>query len=408
MQKQSDASTFRSESGLGMGPEAAARKDDAITGRRTAAASAERGPDRHQRMLGLAVILLAAVAALVLSIATPPPIGRARMLTYSADQIRESRLKHANVGRIHPVRAAFVVLARNSELHDLRATVRQLEDQFNTNHHYPYVFLNNEPFTEEFKQAMEWATTGDCHFGLIPYEHWSMPPWVDRVRARRARAAMGDSVPYGDSESYRKMCRFESGFFFRHPLLDNFDYYWRVEPGVEFTCAIPYDPFKYMVDHNKLYGFTISLLEFPTTVKSLWQTTSAFRATYPGYIAENNTLDWVTTPDGSSYNMCHVWSNFEIASLHFFRSPAYTAYFDFLDRAGGFFLERWGDAPVHSLAVAMLLSKDQVHYFDIGYLHRPFQNCPTDPDFNESHCFCNANRSAIHNVDSCTKAWLAL
>ncbi|KAJ2721197.1 hypothetical protein GGI07_004123 [Coemansia sp. Benny D115] len=353
------------------------------------------------------IVLLAAIAAAVLYIAKPPPIERARMLSYTADQIRDSRLKPANADLKLPVRAAFVILTRNSELHELRATVRQLEDQFNARHHYPYVFLNNEPFTDEFKRAMEWATSGDCHFGLVPYEHWSMPPWIDRVRAKWAMAMMRSRVPYGDSESYRKMCRFESGFFFQHPLLDDYDYYWRVEPGVEFTCAIPDDPFRFMADNNKAYGFAISLREFPLTVRSLWKTTNAFRAAYPEYVHPNNTLAWVTASNGE-YNMCHFWSNFEIASLAFLRSPQYTAYFDFLDRAGGFFLERWGDAPVHSLAVAMFLDKAQVHYFDIGYYHKPFQNCPADPLFNAQHCFCNPNRSMIHNVDSCTNAWLDL
>jgi hypothetical protein len=42
------------------------------------------------------------------------------------------------------------------------------------------------------------------------------------------------------------MCRFFSGFFFRHPLLDGFDYYWRVEPAVSFTCDLQQDPFQYM------------------------------------------------------------------------------------------------------------------------------------------------------------------
>ncbi|KAJ2773016.1 hypothetical protein IWQ56_001146 [Coemansia nantahalensis] len=354
-----------------------------------------------------AVLLLAALAAAVLLFARPPPVWRARALAYAPADLCESRLKPANANLTHPVRAAFVVLARNSELHTLRASIRQLEDQFNARHRYPYVFLNDEPFTAEFKQAMEWATTGDCHFGLVPYEHWSMPPWVDRPRALWAMRAMGATVPYGGSESYRKMCRFESGFFYRHPLLDEYDYYWRVEPGVEFTCAIPYDPFKYLADTGKLYGFAISLREFPATVRTLWATTNAFRAAYPEYIAANNTLRWLTTP-GGEYNMCHFWSNMEIASLAFFRSPEYEAYFDFLDRAGGFFLERWGDAPVHSLAVAMFLRKSQVHFFDIGYHHPPFQNCPTDPEFNARHCFCNQNRSAIHNSDSCTRAWLEL
>ncbi|RUS25501.1 nucleotide-diphospho-sugar transferase [Jimgerdemannia flammicorona] len=47
---------------------------------------------------------------------------------------------------------------------------------------------------------------------------------------------------------------FESGFFFRHPLLDEFDYYWRVEPSVEFFCDIDYDPFLYMQYTGKKYG----------------------------------------------------------------------------------------------------------------------------------------------------------
>jgi hypothetical protein len=34
-----------------------------------------------------------------------------------------------------------------------------------------------------------------------------------------------------------------------------------------------------------------------------------------------------------------VWSNFEIADLDFWRGPAYTAFFDFLESRGGFYYE---------------------------------------------------------------------
>ena len=34
-----------------------------------------------------------------------------------------------------------------------------------------------------------------------------------------------------------------------------------------------------------------------------------------------------------------VWSNFEIADMDFWRGDAYTAYFDYLDRTGGFYYE---------------------------------------------------------------------
>lgn len=49
-------------------------------------------------------------------------------------------------------------------------------------------------------------------------------------------------------------------------------------------------------------------------------------------------------------------------------------YFEYLDKAGGFYYERWGDAPVHSIAAALFARKDQIHFFqDIGYRHEPFQ-----------------------------------
>jgi Glycolipid 2-alpha-mannosyltransferase len=46
------------------------------------------------------------------------------------------------------------------------------------------------------------------------------------------------------------------------------------------------------------------------------------------------------------------------------------AYFDYLDHTGGFFYERWGDAPVHSLAAVMLLNATEVLQHFHGSLQR--------------------------------------
>lgn len=48
--------------------------------------------------------------------------------------------------------------------------------------------------------------------------------------------------------------RFQSGFFFRHPLLDPYEYYWRVEPSVNYYCDIDYDVFQMMKDNKFKYG----------------------------------------------------------------------------------------------------------------------------------------------------------
>ena len=37
--------------------------------------------------------------------------------------------------------------------------------------------------------------------------------------------------------SYRHMCRWNSGFFYKHPRLRDFDWYWRVEPDVRISGA---------------------------------------------------------------------------------------------------------------------------------------------------------------------------
>lgn len=55
------------------------------------------------------------------------------------------------------------------------------------------------------------------------------------------------SVPSdGGSESYRAMCRYNSGFFYKQKVLEPFDYYWRVEPGIRLFCDVDYDPFLFV------------------------------------------------------------------------------------------------------------------------------------------------------------------
>ena len=117
------------------------------------------------------------------------------------------------------------------------------------------------------------------------------------------------------------------------------------------------------------------LYEYEPTVQTLWQTVKEFIATYPQHLAPNNNMDFVSNDGGGGYSLCHFWSNFELGSLNFFRSQAYSDYFDTLDRAGGFYYERWGDAPVHSIAVSLLLPANRTRFLNkIGYAHPPV--CP--------------------------------
>ncbi len=304
--------------------------------------------------------------------------------------------------------ATFVTLARNSDLWEISRSIRQVEDRFNRQYNYDWVFLNDKPFDDKFKKVTTSLASGKTHYGEIAEEHWSFPSFIDQDKARKVREDMAQrKIIYGDSISYRHMCRFESGFFFRHQLMNKFEYYWRVEPSIELFCDIHYDPFKLMKDNGKKYSFVLSLYEYVETIPTLWDSVVSFMKKHPEHIVDDNSMEFLSDDNGKTYNHCHFvnnlssflltptnsnkWSNFEIGNLNWLRSQAYLDFFDSLDRDGGFFYERWGDAPVHSIAAALMLKKDEIHFFnDIAYYHVPFTHCPTGDALREKlRCHCN-------------------
>lgn len=300
------------------------------------------------------------------------------------------------------VKAGFISLVRNSELVQMKSSMRLLESRFNRKFNYPWIFLNDDPFTEKFKSEMRQMTNAEVHFGQVEEKDWTYPAWIDIKKASKERHSA--RYRYGHLESYRHMCRFQSGLFYQHPLTLGLDYYWRVEPGVEFWCDINYDPFLFMKMNQKVYGFTMAVEETQSTVRSLYHSTKDFIKKHPDYLQQDAALHFITdkynTSDfmNSDWNLCHFWSNFEIVDLQFYRSKMYTDYFDHLDKAGGFYYERWGDAPIHSLAASLFLNKSQLHFFDdIGYKHENWGHCPYDPLVHTSgKCQCNRNKVSRH------------
>lgn len=300
--------------------------------------------------------------------------------------------------------ATFVTLARNSDVWEISRSIRQVEDRFNRNYNYDWVFLNDADFDETFIKVTTALTSGKTRYGKIDKEHWGFPEFIDQDKAKKVREDMHErKIIYGDSISYRHMCRYESGFFFRHPIMLEYEWYWRVEPSIELYCDIAYDPFKFMADKKKKYSFVISLYEYVETIPTLWDSVKKFMKQHPEHIAADNSMQFLSDDGGVTYNHCHFWSNFEIGNLNWLRSKAYVDYFDFLDHEGGFFYERWGDAPIHSIAAALMLPKDEIHFFnDIAYYHVPFTHCPTGEQTRiDLKCHCNPKDNFDWNGYSC-------
>jgi alpha 1,2-mannosyltransferase len=310
-------------------------------------------------------------------------------------------------------KAAFVVLVRNDDVYQLKQTMRMVEETFNRRFQYDWIFLNDKPFTPYFVKDISKMTSAKSKFGTIPTEQWSIPEWIDGDKARASMKKMEQAgIIYGGSESYRHMCRYESGFFFRHELLKDYDWYWRVEPETEYYCHLLDDVFEIMAKQEKVYAFLISFGEYMETIPTLWQTVLEFKdewnKNHPDDQLPRDERMWkFVADDEGNYNGCHWWSNFEIGNLNWFRSPEYLEYFDWLDKKhAGFFMERWGDAPVHTLATALFLQRDQLYFPNqIGYKHNPYSHIPANlPKYHWSG-LCTANPADSIDQTSCIRRW---
>ncbi|TID18185.1 hypothetical protein CANINC_003926 [Pichia inconspicua] len=333
-----------------------------------------------------------------------PPDGKP-WTKYEIDRVVPKNLEEIN--SVERENATLFTLCRNSEIWEILDSIQQLETRFNHKHHYDWVFLNDEPFSEEFINLTSNMVSGRARYGLIPRAHWSYPSHIDEAKAKQIRESRKwAAITYGNSESYRHMCRFNSLFFYKHPIMQEYKYYWRVEPHVGYHCDILTDPFKFLKDNGKKYGFTISMKELPSTIETLWETSKLYfkqlSHDYFNQETNNNLLKFISNDNGETYNLCHYWTNFEIADLDIYRNEIYEGYVNFLDQAGGFFYERWGDAPIHSIIFSIILKKGEIHLFDdISYEHTVASTCPLSAEFRKkAKCTCNPNDIWVIKSDS--------
>ena len=66
-------------------------------------------------------------------------------------------------------KAAIIALVMNSELDDMAQSMRELEQTFNRKFKYPWIFFNDEPFTDKFKQITTSLTDAETKYGITSF-----------------------------------------------------------------------------------------------------------------------------------------------------------------------------------------------------------------------------------------------
>ncbi|GAA5886480.1 hypothetical protein JCM16303_001424 [Sporobolomyces ruberrimus] len=271
----------------------------------------------------------------------------------------------------------------------LLQTLENIEEKFNRRLGYPVQLLvNGELPSEGIRSRTEWITGGKAKWSLVTKDQgWGPPSWIS---SKDVQASV-DKI--GFSEGYRNMCRFFSMHYWRHPAVKDYEWIWRLDDTSRFHCALMEDPIELMKNSSTTYGYSQIEHESLYVIPSLWETTLSFlqdaNAREQGWyrqMSKENWLDLISDDRGKSYNL-----NFEIVHRSFLESEPYQAYVEYLDKAGGFYRERWGDAPIRTIATALFLPRRAFYYFSsiTGYQHEhPNFICP---DY--AWCDCDPKKS---------------
>jgi len=200
------------------------------------------------------------------------------------------------------------------DLDELTHSLPRLWTQFNARFDYPVVIFH-DGLSEKNRRRIVLSSKNRIWFAYVD-GFLDVPGML--LEGPRKRQVLGE-VKW--SLGYRAMCRFRSGPLFLQPVLQKFDYAMTLATDALRTC----------VSEEK--------------------------------------LDW---------NLLVFMTDIEIVKIGWFNSKPYQDYFEFLDSMGGFWLHRWGDHAVRTIAVSMFLPQERVYKMDIPYAHQEYCKCSGD------------------------------
>jgi hypothetical protein len=197
---------------------------------------------------------------------------------------------------------------------------------------------------------------------------------------------------------YRIMCRFWAGLVWRLPSMQSYDYYWRLDTDSILTGLPRVDPLQVMQQRGCDYGFNRLKGENPHVAVGLWDAFVAWAREEAVTYAENTTSpsnykkmprwfsrveNFAVDPQTRQFWAPMYYNNFELGSMRLKRHPLYNRWFDYVDgrEPFGILRHRWGDAPLHTLGVMVVLAAEgwtacNFTKSDVGYRHAAMKPGP--------------------------------
>ncbi|CAF1681354.1 unnamed protein product, partial [Adineta ricciae] len=236
----------------------------------------------------------------------------------------------------------IVYLTRHGEIDSLRTSLTQLAKLL-VDHPRPVAIFHEGDFNDN-------ATQHSLAQILAPH----MPLCFENIHfansSKRPR-----SVHRTIHAAYYHMCRFFSSMILYHPLVKQFQYYWRLDAHSFIFAPTPIkDPFEIMQNQRIQYAFIMANEDAERYTTKLWSVFQQFlrqRCLRSSPAVYKTQVGWF-----SDYSLAMIFTNFAIANVSIFRDhQLIRAWLQTVDNHGGIYRYRWGDAPIHTLALTQFL-----------------------------------------------------
>lgn len=256
----------------------------------------------------------------------------------------------------------------DTDIADIQESLPRLWRQYNRHHDYPVVIFH-DGLSEEHRRQVVAASTNRIWFAFVD-DYLEVPEMLTKDPSRKAAL---EEVKW--SLGYRGMCRFRSGTIFLQPVLRGFEYAMTLDTDGYFPAEVVNDPIAQMHNGEYVYTFSHLLPDLPGAVKHFWDYSLMYMRMKGIHPRGTEILREFVTEEHVQWNYQLYMNDIEIVRLDWFRSDPYQDYFRYLDSVGGFWLHRWGDHAVRTIAVGMWLPKDRVLEMDIPYGHQNYCRC---------------------------------
>ena len=147
----------------------------------------------------------------------------------------------------------------------------------------------------------------------------------------------------GFTMGYRHMCRFFAGDIFNNDIIQQYDYYMRLDTDSFILSPLNFDIFDWAKDNKCFYGYIEPAVQYdnPKVAEGL---SAKVREKYSNNIPE----------------FLLYYTNFELVYIPWFRDSKYMEFYNYIDALGGIYTNRWGDHIIRFLGVNLFMNKENI------------------------------------------------